>query len=128
MLLNIPRQDVVNAFHAADLFVFGSNIECSPIVLFESMASQTPFISTAAGNAEEISNWSKSGIIVETRDIGGGLVDADPIHLAREIEKFVNNREMYREMADAGHSAWLERFTWEKISLEFEELYQTLLS
>src|SRR3982751_4086007 len=35
LLISPPREDVVAAFHAADLFVFGSNIECSPVVLFE---------------------------------------------------------------------------------------------
>ena len=41
LLLNPPRYEVVSAFHAADIFVFGSKIECSPIVLFEAMASRT---------------------------------------------------------------------------------------
>ena len=52
LLLDLPRKDVVAAYHAADLFVFGSQVECSPLVLFEAMASKTPFITVACGNAE----------------------------------------------------------------------------
>jgi len=128
VLLNPPRTDVVAAFHAADLFVLGSNVECSPIVLFEAMASGTPFLTTACGNAKEIVSWGHSGVVIPTFEKRGGLVDADPSVLARAIEDLMGKPDKLQEMADAGHSAWLERFTWEKISLEFEELYQTLLS
>src|SRR5439155_1573804 len=53
LLLNPPRNEVLSAYHAADLFVFGSTIECSPIVLFESAASRTPFVTSDCGNAAE---------------------------------------------------------------------------
>ncbi|HSH65442.1 MAG TPA: glycosyltransferase family 4 protein, partial [Bacteroidia bacterium] len=54
-LLN--RQDTVAAHKAADLFLFPSQIECSPIVLFEAMAGKTPFLSTDVGNVREIIEW-----------------------------------------------------------------------
>jgi L-malate glycosyltransferase len=52
-----PRETVA-AYQAADLFLFPSDIERSPVVLFEAMASRTPFLTTAVGNAEEIFGWS----------------------------------------------------------------------
>jgi Nucleoside-diphosphate-sugar epimerases len=44
---NLPRPSLVQAFMAADLFVFASNVEYSPLVLFESAAScsMIPFTS-----------------------------------------------------------------------------------
>jgi len=54
----LSRPETVSAYHAADLFMFPSNIECSPIVLFECMASRTPFLVTDVGNCAEIIDWS----------------------------------------------------------------------
>ena len=40
---SLNRIDTIAAYQQADLFLFPSNIECSPLVLFECMASKTPF-------------------------------------------------------------------------------------
>ncbi|RJQ52955.1 MAG: glycosyltransferase family 1 protein [Actinobacteria bacterium] len=127
-LLDPPRQDVVDAYHAADLFVFGSHIECSPLVLFESMASRTPFVTVAAGNAAEIVSWSGGGVVVPTEERSDGTVTAEPRELAREIERLIGNERERSRLAEAGYAAWKERFTWEKIATQYERLYESLVS
>ena len=127
LLLNPARPDVVAAYHAADLFVFGSNIECSPLVLFEAMASKTPFATVACGNAEEIVNWSHGGILLPTIQRGNGMVDAKPETMAQAIEDLIMKPEERLCLAEAGYQAWQERFTWDKISREYERLYQSIL-
>ncbi|MCL5961442.1 MAG: glycosyltransferase family 4 protein [Chloroflexi bacterium] len=124
MLLDPPRPEVVAAYQAADLFVFGSNVECSPLVLFESMASKTAFITSACGNAEEIVEWSNGGVVVPTFRRPDGSVEADPDEMVQAIEKLIGNSEQRRQLGEAGHSAWQERFTWEKVAGEYERLYQ----
>lgn len=126
LLISPPRKDVVAAFHAADLFVFGSNIECSPIVLFEAMASRTPFLTVASGNAAEIAGWSGGGIVVPTDTLANGLASGRLEPMARAIEKLVNEPHLRTQMAEAGFRAWQERFTWEKIAVQYEQLYQSL--
>jgi L-malate glycosyltransferase len=123
ILLDPPRPDVVAAYHAADLFVFGSNIECSPLVLFEAMASATPFLSVACGNAEEIARWSGGGKIVPTLSRKDGAVDAEVGIMARAIEDLMSNTEELKKLGENGHKAWQERFSWEKIALEYERCY-----
>jgi glycosyltransferase involved in cell wall biosynthesis len=54
MITSLSRIETLAAYHQADLFLFPSNIECSPLVLFESIASKTPFLTTDVGNAKEI--------------------------------------------------------------------------
>jgi len=127
LLLNPARPDVVAAYHAADLFVFGSNIECSPLVLFEAMASKTPFATVACGNAEEIVNWSHGGILLPTIQRGNGMVDAKPETMAQAIEDLIMKPEERLRLTEAGYQAWQERFTWDKISREYERLYQSIL-
>ncbi|MCC6600856.1 MAG: glycosyltransferase family 4 protein, partial [Crocinitomicaceae bacterium] len=64
---SLSRKETVDIFREADLFIFPSMIECSPIVLFESMAAKTPFFVTDVGNAAEIVSWSGGGWIMPTR-------------------------------------------------------------
>jgi len=127
MLLNPPRDQVVAAFQAADLFVFSSKIEYSPLVLFEAMASRTPFVSVACGNAAEIARWSGSGRIVESLQLPHGMVGVEPANLARAIEELITQHELRHQMAEAGYATWREHFTWEKIALQYERLYLDLL-
>src|SRR5690606_36471515 len=87
MLLDLPRSEVVAAMHAADLFIFPSLIECSPIVLFEAMASRTPFISSPCGNAPEIIEWGAGGRLIEgCSERSDGLLEIDCGALSRCIE------------------------------------------
>ena len=131
ILLDLPRAEVVAAYHAADLFVFGSNIEYSPIVLYEALASRTPFISLACGNAAEIAAWSGGGIIAptiqKTIQKDQGFVDGDPASFAHMVDELLADPSRRQSLAEAGHNAWLERFTWEKIALEYEALYERLI-
>ncbi len=128
ILLDPPRKDVVAAYHAADLFLFGSNIEYSPLVLYEAIASRTPFISLACGNAAEIADWSGGGIIAPTIQKDQGFVDGDPVVFARLVDELFSDPFRRQSLTEAGHKAWLERFTWEKIVLEYEALYERLIS
>jgi len=127
LLLDPPRGQVVAAYRAADVFLFPSEVECSPVVLFEALASRTPFVSTACGNAEEIAAWSGSGAIAPAQVRRHGRLRADPRELARIVEQLVRDPERRRIMAEAGHAAWLQEFTWERIALRYEALYTELV-
>ena len=121
-LLDPPRADVVAAYHAADLFVFGSNVECSPLVLFEAMASRTPFVSLACGNAAEIADWGQGGVILPTHPWKNGMVNGDVDDMATAITRLVRDPEERRRLAENGYRAWRERFTWERIVMQYESL------
>ncbi len=121
----LSREETVAAYQSANLFLFPSNIECSPLVLFECLASQTPFLTTDVGNAEEIIAWSGGGRMLPTRT-DGGLSYAEIAGSARLVEQAAADPLRQAAMAEAGHAVWRERFTWEKISEEYEQLYYRL--
>src|SRR5262249_54379738 len=54
LLTDAPREWVVSAYKEADLFLFGSEVECFPLVILETMAARTPFVATDAGNVAEL--------------------------------------------------------------------------
>lgn len=127
IMLDPSRKEVVAALQSADLFVFGSNIEYSPLVLFEAMAAGTPFLSLACGNAAEIVTWTGGGLIAPTILTKNGLVYGSPVEFAQMIDNLLKNTPARERLAESGHSVWLKQFTWEKIALQYETLYQEIL-
>jgi glycosyltransferase involved in cell wall biosynthesis len=120
--VDLPRQKVVDAFFGADLFVFASKVEYSPLVLFESAAAGTPFLTVPAGNAAEIVRWTGGGWLCPADVDARGYIKVSPTVLAREIEKGIRAPDYLRELGDAGRQAWLDRFTWEKIVKSYERV------
>jgi L-malate glycosyltransferase len=153
IVTSLSRADTVSAYHAADLFLFPSNIECSPIVLFECMASRTPFLVTDVGNSAEIIDWSEgSGALLPSLPplflprngtLMSRAVEKLRILLGRSddftavranisgsvdmLDSIYRNPNRREQMSEAGFLAWQKRFTWEIISTEYETLYRKLL-
>lgn len=123
VVTSLLREDTVAAYKTSDLFLFPSEIECSPLVLFECMASKTPFLSTDVGNSKEIALWSGGGHILPTIVDKNGYSHADE-SLSQKLvfDLWKDNKKRVR-MADAGFASWRERFTWEEIARKYEDLY-----
>jgi len=122
LCLDLPREDVVSAFLEADLFVFASKIEYSPLVLFESAAAGTPFLTVPVGNSTEIVRWTGGGWICPAEVDERGYTKVSPVVLAREMEKAVRSPEYLRQLGEMGRRAWQERFTWTKIAQSYERI------
>ena len=120
---DLPRPETVAAYKSADLFLFPSNIEASPLVLFEAMASQLPFLTTDVGNAEEIIKWSHGGALLPTDKDADGYSHARIRESARLLEKWVDAPAI-KKIGETGHKAWQKSFTWEKITKQYEKLYK----
>lgn len=94
---SLTREETVEAYIHADLFLFPSNIECSPIVLFECMASKTPFLVTDVGNSAEIIEWSKAGLLLPTR-----ITYTDPVNtysvdkIKKIIKRILSQLKLYK--------------------------------
>ena len=93
ILTDLERQDLIQAYLAADLFVFASRIEYSPLVLFEAAAAGTPFLTGPVGNADEIVRWTGGGILCEASKDDRGYTRVDPAKLADAMARCMNDRE-----------------------------------
>jgi glycosyltransferase involved in cell wall biosynthesis len=127
LVRDLPREELVLAFQAADVFVHLSQVECSPIVLFEAAASGTPFVSTDVGNAREIATWTGAGIVVRSQQ-SEGRVRTAPWRAALALADLLRDRRRRAEMSERGRQAWLERFTWEHVAQSYCALYEQLLA
>jgi glycosyltransferase involved in cell wall biosynthesis len=131
ILLDLNREDTIAALKSADLFLFLSNREASPIVLFEAAAAGLPFVSSAAGNAEEIARWTGGGVITKTIPHPGrkgtGDVTVDIQAAVQLLKQLWLNPVRRRRLGKAGRKNWREKFTWEKITQQYLSLYEELL-
>jgi glycosyltransferase involved in cell wall biosynthesis len=130
VFISLSRKDAASAFLDADLLLFPSRIECSPLVLFEAAASQTPFLVTDVGNASEIIRWTGGGRLlpgVRSNDREGS-VRADVEASAHCLDNLMGDQQAREQMAKSAHEAWLQHFTWSRITDQYEQLYRTLLA
>lgn len=122
LCVDLPRLDLIATFKAADLFVFASSVEYSPLVLFEAAAAGTPFLSVAVGNAEEIARWTGGGVICPAATDEQGYTRVDPSVLAREMRRLMNDADTRARLAAAGKARWRDSFTWKAIASQYEAI------
>lgn len=126
VITSLSREETVMAFKDADLFLFPSNMECSPIVLFECMAAKTPFLTTDVGNAKEIIKWSAGGQVLPTYIDALGFSHALLLEGAALLAQMVQDQDSRFQMAAKGFAAWQESFRWDNIARQYEQLYQEI--
>jgi glycosyltransferase involved in cell wall biosynthesis len=119
---DFPRAELVQAYMAADLFVFASNIEYSPLVLYEAAAAGTPFLTVPVGNAEEIARWTGAGVVCPAPRDERGYTRVDPGVLADAIAGLAADPQRLRDLGQAGRRRWRENFTWAGIAHRYEAI------
>jgi len=119
IITDFKREDVVQAFLNSDLFVFASNIEYSPLVLFESAAAGLPFLTVPVGNSKEIIEWTQGGMLCPASVDNKGRTKVDLQILAEEILKLANDPEKRKQLGIDGKKNWKKSLTWGKITLEY---------
>jgi glycosyltransferase involved in cell wall biosynthesis len=124
VVTDLPRSELVQAYMNSDLFVFASHVEYSPLVLFESAAAGTPFLSVPVGNSAEIARWTGAGVICSASQDGKGYTKVDPEVLGEYWSRLVKDRAYLRQLGEAGKEKWAERFTWQNITDKYEEVFR----
>lgn len=127
IISDFPRADLVQAYMAADLFVFASNVEYSPLVLFESAAAGTPFLTVNVGNSEEIAAWTGAGIMCQSYKDEKGYTSVDEEVLAKAMKDAMLDKPKLSILGANGKRNWAEHFTWHRISAQYEHVFENLL-
>lgn len=122
LCVDLPRPELVNAFRSADLFVFASNIEYSPLVLFESAAAGTPFLTVPVGNAEEIARWTGGGMVCPAPRDERGYTRVEPRVLAREMAALMAAPQRLQALGETAHRRWSQEFSWQHIARRYEAI------
>jgi glycosyltransferase involved in cell wall biosynthesis len=125
LLLDLPRADLIQAYLAADLFVFASHVEYSPLVLFEAAAAGTPFITSNAGNAKEIMHWLGGGFMMNDAANPEGFRLIDPQVLADEIAALMNQKSLLEKTGKQLKASWQKDYTWDVIAQKYEKILKS---
>lgn len=122
ILTDLGRQDLIQAYLTADLFVFASQIEYSPLVLFEAAAAGTPFLTVPVGNADEIVRWTGGGLLCEAAKDSRGYTRVDPATLADAMERCIHDREGLSSLGATARKRWRNYFTWKIVAGYYEDI------
>lgn len=122
ILTDLERRDLIQAYLAADLFVFASRIEYSPLVLFEAAAAGTPFVTVPVGNADEIVHWTGGGMLCEAAKDSRGYTRVDPAVLARVMARCMKDSEKLSRLGETARERWRNYFTWTVVIGYYEDI------
>ncbi len=114
---NVSGDDLVQAYQAADLFVFPSIAEGFAQVLLESLACGLPILSTTHTAAPDLITEGKEGFIIEPRR---------PDLLVERIRWCLSHREELYAMRQRAR-ATAEQFTWERFRAQTAEAVRSYL-
>ncbi|MEQ1800518.1 MAG: glycosyltransferase family 4 protein [Gammaproteobacteria bacterium] len=70
LLGNLPQEELVACYRAADMLVLASSREGMPNVVLESLACGTPVIATPVGGIPELIDSAESGLLLADRSAG----------------------------------------------------------
>lgn len=127
IIKDLAREELVSALLEADIFLFPSNTECSPLVLYESMAAGTPFLATDVGNSREIAESTGAGMILPTIKFGA-FGRAKISKSAKILTEIINDPDKRKVMGNKGIQVWEKEYTWANIANKYELLFKKILS
>lgn len=68
------------------------------------------------------------GKIIPTTTDSNGFGHTNPSEVVDMVEELLRNKKERERMGELGRRAWKQKFTWEKIVLDYEKLYKKLLA
>lgn len=115
----ISDEELPGYYNLADLFVLPSidKSEAFGLVLLEAMASGKPVIASDLAGVRSVVKEGDTGFLAEAKN------EKD---LADKIDKLLRDDELRKRMGAAGRRRVEEFFSWRKIGLELEEVYQSI--
>jgi len=113
----IKQDDLINYYHASDIYVSSSCSESFGKVLLEAMAAGLPVIATMTTGSKEIIIDGENGFLVP---IGDSEV------LAKKILYLLNNPDKAKQIGQAGQQMVKEKFNREKIINQVIEFWKEL--
>jgi len=123
LLLDIPRQDVVNAFLESDVFVFPSLKEVAPVVILEAMSAKLPWIALPVGNIPQLSG----GMMVPTRgknSQGFYFFGAETqVNFEQRIVDILTDTALGLKLGQEGRQLIEEQYNWDVIIPKYNDLF-----
>lgn len=109
------RNDVSALYQAADIYVCPSRIEPLGNVVIEAWAHQKPVIAADSAGPKSLINHLENGLLVPIDDIN---------QLAAAIQETLQNKALFKKVAQAGYRSYLNHFTEEKVISQYIDFFE----
>ncbi len=116
--LQADNPALVDAYHAADLFVLPSAHEPFGIVILEAWAAGRAVVASRVGGIPSFVEDGVDGLLVEPGD-AGGFADA--------VAACLSNRDKSASLAAAGQAKAGAHYSWDAVTGQLLELYREVL-
>jgi len=116
---SLDGQDLVDAYHALDLFVFASYSETQGMVLTEAMAAGKPVVALDAPGVREVVADGYNGRLLPSPSVAGFAAAIGEIDSASSLER--------QELQQAARET-AQRFSMDRCGRELLSVYDELLS
>jgi glycosyltransferase involved in cell wall biosynthesis len=111
----VPSERLPSILRSADVFAAPSWYEPSGLPVLEAMACGVPVVATDAGGMSDTIIHGVTGILVPARDSG---------MIAKAIGDVLQVDVLRNGMGSAGRARAVSRYSWERIAVEAESIYQ----
>lgn len=101
-----------------DFTLITSNNEGTPYVIFESMSSGIPVISTKCGAVEEIIDNNITGVVIESND---------PTKFADKIISIYSDKTVYNSMSNESYCRYLDNYNLDIMADRTLQFYKSIL-
>lgn len=115
---SVDPASIPQAYDAADIFVNASVIDNQPVSILEAFASGLPVVSTPTGDIESMLRGGEAGLLVHAGDPGA---------VANAVSQLLDEPELSIKIARRAREE-AERYTWQRVGVEWNTLYGELLS
>jgi glycosyltransferase involved in cell wall biosynthesis len=111
------RADTEQIFSGLDVFLFPSLWEGLPMALLEAMGYRLPVVTTFAGPMPEVVVQGETGFLVPP---------ANAAALVEPLKTLLTNRDLARQMGEAGRKRLEQKFSLETMITQTASLYNEL--
>jgi len=112
-IILVNDKDLRSLYKSADLQMNGSMLECAPLIMYESFASETPFVTTDVGNVRD--------------HIDNLLVADDPSEMAKMANGILDDESKRKSLTESGVKLWRENHITEELAGLYEKLFKGLI-
>lgn len=114
----VEKEDIVELYSNAEVFVCPSIYEPFGIINLEAMACETPVVASATGGIKEVVVHEETGFLVEP---------GNSEELAKYINILLENRELAKKFGINGRKRVEEMFSWGSIAKKTYEMYRKVV-
>ncbi len=114
----IDREEIIELYSQASVFVCPSIYEPFGIINLEAMACKTPVVASSVGGIKEVVVDGETGFLV---------TPGAEKEMAEAIKKLLTDENMRNEFGKAGRKRVERYFSWDSIARQTKKLYESLI-